>query len=82
MSSDTNPHELIAQWRKATRLANFLHGLGVEVVDPEPSDEMRELMGKAAELASAPSRAVVALASMMLQERRAASATLSATERG
>jgi len=70
MSADTNPHELIAQWKKATRLADFLHSLGVKIVDPEPSDEMRQLMCEAAGLASIPSRAVVALASVMLQERR------------
>ncbi len=68
MSSDTNPHELIAQYRKAQKLAAFLHSLGVEQIDPEPSDEMRDLMRLAADLATVPSRAVVALAAVLLHE--------------
>lgn len=68
MPADTNPHMLVAQYKKARKLANFLFDLGVTEIDIEPTDEVRETMGEAAGLASAPSRAVVTLASVMLAE--------------
>ncbi len=68
MSSDTNPHELVAQYRKAKKLATFLYDIGIVDIDIEPTDEARDLMRQAAELASVPSRAVVALAREILQE--------------
>lgn len=68
MSENTNPWELINQYKKAKKLAEFLHGLGVEAIDIEPTDEMRELMREAADLSTIPSRAVVMLAHVLLQE--------------
>jgi len=72
MSADTNPHELIAQYRKAKVLAAYFITRGVTRLDSEASDTVRDVAGTAAGTASTPSLATWRLTQVIMDDYNAA----------
>lgn len=69
MSDTTNPHKLIAQYKKAQKIAVYLVNRGQTTLDASTytEDDRHQLMLQVG-LASVPSEAVVALAAVLVPE--------------
>ena len=78
MSADTNPFELIAQWRKAEAIKDLIIAHGqTEITCDEMTrnmpewDEFKDFLEEAVPLASRPSDAVIMLAAAMVEKATA-----------
>lgn len=47
-ATEDNPFKLVARYKKAKQIADYIKGLGVTEVSPEPTEEMLAMAAQAA----------------------------------